>query len=209
MRFRDYIKEDYFEVVIDVKGEVKYLNISTDVARNLKQAKKEAVHMLNKDYGKGKYTIMDIRREKGNPGVTDKSPSEYERERKNKKSRYDRQDEQVNEGKVIDAIKEFVIVAHMSIRAIQMSGTKDSAKVKSKMVRLIDAANKIAPTFKDAKERADFFKKINVDIDKGVRGSELVKKMRQHLGDLSKEKATGKFMDDLDKQVADYERKNK
>ena len=31
MRFRDYIKEDYFEVVIDVKGEVKYLNISLNV----------------------------------------------------------------------------------------------------------------------------------------------------------------------------------
>lgn len=110
----------------------------------------------------------------------------------------------LDEGAVLDAIKEFVIVAHMSIRAAQMAGTKDNKKVKSKMVRLIDAANKIAPTFENAKERADFFKKINKDIDKGVRGPELVKRMRFHLGDLSKEKSTGKFMDDLEKQMATW-----
>jgi len=74
----EVIKEDYFEVTVEIGKNVETFELTNP--KNRKQAEKEAVYMLDKDYGKGKYKIMKITREKGNPGVTDKSPSEYEKE---------------------------------------------------------------------------------------------------------------------------------
>ncbi len=76
------LKEDYFDVSVDIKGKVEFFEISGDVAKNIKQAKKEAVHMLNKEYGKGKYHILNIKRQKGNPGT-------YQGRQEKSKSRYD------------------------------------------------------------------------------------------------------------------------
>lgn len=73
------IKEDYFEVTVEIGKNVETFDLTNP--KNKKQAKKEAEFMLNKEYGKGKWKIMGIEREKGNPGVTDKSPSEFQRER--------------------------------------------------------------------------------------------------------------------------------
>ncbi len=78
------LKADYSEVSVDSKGKVKTSDLTNP--RNKKQAEKEAIHMLDKDYGKGKYKIMKITREKGNPGVTDKSPSEFQRERERERN---------------------------------------------------------------------------------------------------------------------------
>ncbi len=76
-----YIKEDYFEVTVELKsGNVETFELTNP--KNKKQAKKEAVHMLDKDYGKGKYKIMKITREKGNPGT-------YQGRQEKSKSRYD------------------------------------------------------------------------------------------------------------------------
>jgi hypothetical protein len=90
-----YINEDYFEVAVAV-GTTDQVDTEIHIfpdAKNKKQAKKQAEYQFNKDYGRGKYEIISITREKGNPGITDVSPSEYQRRRKNRKSRYDRQDE--------------------------------------------------------------------------------------------------------------------
>jgi len=74
------LKEDYFEVSVDIKGKVKTFDLTNP--KNKKQAKKEAEYMLDKDYGKGKYKIMSIKREKGNPGT-------YQGRQEKSKSRYD------------------------------------------------------------------------------------------------------------------------
>ncbi len=76
----EVIKEDYFEVTVDIKGKVKTFDLTNP--KNKKQAEKEAVHMLDKDYGKGKYKIMSIKREKGNPGT-------YQGRQEKSKSRFD------------------------------------------------------------------------------------------------------------------------
>jgi hypothetical protein len=81
------LKEDYFEVTVEFKGSGNIETFDFTNPKNKKQARKEAEHMLNKDWGKGKYEIMKITREKGNPGVTDKSPSEFEKERKRKRNK--------------------------------------------------------------------------------------------------------------------------
>jgi CRISPR/Cas system-associated protein Cas7 (RAMP superfamily) len=89
MKFRDYLTEDYFEVTV-LHGGTTSSNTETHIfpdAKNKKQAEKQAHYQFKKDYGNGKYEIISIVREKGNPGVTDKSPSEYGREREEEKRR--------------------------------------------------------------------------------------------------------------------------
>jgi len=84
MRFRKYLKEDYFEVAV-VQGDTSSANTETHIfpdAKNKKEAKKQAEYQFNKDYGRGKYEIISIRREKGNPGT-------YQGRQEKKKSRYD------------------------------------------------------------------------------------------------------------------------
>jgi hypothetical protein len=86
MKFEKYLKEDYFEVTVEFKGSGNVETFDFTNPKNKKQARKEAEHMLNKDWGKGKYEIMSIRKEKGNPGT-------YQGKQEKKKSRYDRSDE--------------------------------------------------------------------------------------------------------------------
>jgi hypothetical protein len=75
------LKEDYFEVTVELKsGNVETFELTNP--KNKKQAKKEAEFMLNKDYGKGKWEIMKITREKGNPGT-------YQGRQEKSKSRFD------------------------------------------------------------------------------------------------------------------------
>jgi ribosomal protein S16 len=78
------LKEDYFEVTVEyaaMDGRARTETWDITDAKNKKQAEKKAHGLFKVEFGKDGYRITKIKREKGNPGVTDKSPSEFQRER--------------------------------------------------------------------------------------------------------------------------------
>lgn len=81
MRLQKYLQEDYFEVTVEyaaMDGRAKSETWEITDVRNKKQAEKKAHKLFKNEFGKDGYEIVKIKRQKGNPGITDKAPNVYE-----------------------------------------------------------------------------------------------------------------------------------
>jgi len=94
MKFENYLEEGKlkpFKMVCADCGE--RINATKKIPKKCpncgKKDLRQFLDLFEKKKKKKKKKGFFTKKEKGNPGVTDKSPSEYEKERKNKKSRYD------------------------------------------------------------------------------------------------------------------------